>query len=89
MLWVPAVRSSIPVVRLAVQVAAQPSVPVPRTLDPSLNVTVPESPLAGELTVAVKVTGYPYTVDGSELATTVVVGALAIVMLRSKSSAAL
>jgi hypothetical protein len=35
------------------------SVPVPNTVAPDLKVTVPLTPLAPEITVAVKVTGCP------------------------------
>ena len=70
-------------------VPVQLSVPVPSTLEPALKVTDPVSPLAAELTVAVKVTGSPYTLGDVELTTAVVVGALLIVMFCSTSSAAL
>src|SRR5260370_18458284 len=51
-----------PTAREAVVSLAMPeesSVPVPRLVAPSRNVTVPVGMPAGELTVAVKVTGWP------------------------------
>src|SRR5438128_11549180 len=55
-----------PTAREAVVSVAMPkesSAPVPRLVAPSRNVTVPVGMRAGELTVAVKVTGWP-KVDG-------------------------
>src|SRR6266704_5010 len=55
-----------PTAREAVVSVAMPeesSVPVPRLVAPSRNVTVPVGMPTGELTVAVKVTGWP-KVDG-------------------------
>ena len=65
-----------PTAREAVVSVAMPkesSAPVPRLVAPSRNVTVPVGMPAGELTVAVKVTGWP-KVDGfaEEIAVTVV-----------------
>src|SRR6266496_3664183 len=58
-----------PTAREAVVSVAMPeesSVPVPRLLAPSRNVTVPVGMPAGELTVAVKVTGWPKTLGFTE-----------------------
>src|SRR6266568_1174167 len=68
-----------PTAREAVVSVAMPeesSVPVPRLVAPSRNVTVPVGMPTGELTVAVKVTGWP-KVDGfAEDTRTVVVAGL-------------
>jgi len=65
-----------PTAREAVVSVAMPeesSVPVPRLAAPSRNVTVPVGMPAGELTVAVKVTGWPKTLGfAEEIAVTVV-----------------
>ena len=52
------------------------SVPEPKTVDPSLNVTVPDASVIGEVTVAVKVTDWPATDGLTEVAIVVVVTAL-------------
>jgi len=58
-----------PTAREAVVSVAMPeesSAPVPRLVAPSRNVTVPVGVPAGELTVAVKVTGWPKTLGFAE-----------------------
>ncbi len=68
-----------PTAREAVVSVAMPeesSVPVPRLLAPSRNVTVPVGMPAGELTVAVKVTGWPKTLGFAEEIAVTVVAAL-------------
>jgi len=69
----------VPTAREAVVSVAMPeesSVPVPRLLAPSRNVTVPVGMPAGELTVAVKVTGWPKTLGFAEEIYATVVEAL-------------
>src|SRR2546426_3072556 len=56
--------------------AEKSSVPVPRLAAPSRNVTVPVGMPAGELTVAVKVTGWPKTLGFAEEIDATVVGPL-------------
>src|SRR2546428_11017193 len=71
-----------PTARDAVVSVAMPeesSVPVPRLVAPSRNVTVPVGMPAGELTVAVKVTDWPKADGFAEDTRTVVVGGLSTV----------
>src|SRR5712691_5646823 len=73
-----------PTAREAVVSVAMPeesSVPVPRLAAPSRNVTVPVGMPAGELTVAVKVTGWPKTDGFAEDTRAVVVAGLITVNL--------
>src|SRR2546425_11411316 len=68
-----------PTARDAVVSVAMPeesSVPVPRLVAPSRNVTVPVGMPAGELTVAVKVTGWPKAVGFAEEIAVIVVAPL-------------
>jgi len=68
-----------PTAREAVVRVAMPeesTVPVPRLVVPSRNVTVPVGMPAGELTVAVKVTGWPKTLGFTEEIDVTVVAAL-------------
>src|SRR6266446_5714254 len=73
-----------PTAREAVVSVAMPeesSVPVPRLVAPSRNVTVPVGMPAGELTVAVKVTGWPKADGFAEDTRAVVVAGLITVNL--------
>src|SRR6266702_5196364 len=73
-----------PTAREAVVSVAMPeesSVPVPRLAAPSRNVTVPVGMPAGELTVAVNVTGWPKTDGLAEDTRAVVVAGLITVNL--------
>src|SRR5206468_2216521 len=70
-----------PTAREAVVSVAMPeesSVPVPRLVAPSRNVTVPVGMPAGELTVAVKVTGWPKDGFAEDTRAVVVAGLITV-----------
>jgi len=86
-----AVIESLPTGRLEVLKLAVPplSVPLPRTVLPLLNVTVPVGVPLAALTVAVKVTDWPEVIVAAEAASVVVVAVVPVACLTVSVNAAL